>query len=220
MGAGGMDANRPHDLLFLHRPGAFEPVGGWPDWLDLAGAPLVVRREATPAVIIPAGARGLARSQRCKGYAPAAAVARRIAPEMLAAALRTAPPRCDVPWGDVPCLAALHALAPQLDALKVDWGPVGGVGYHLATGLPVLRADSDLDLLVRLPQRPAARLVDALMRTVHALQARHACRIDIQLDTGRGGCALAEYARGGRVLLKTGHGPLLVADPWNAGLPA
>jgi phosphoribosyl-dephospho-CoA transferase len=220
MGADGMDAYRPHDLLFLHRPGAFEPVGGWPDWLDLADAPLVVRREATPADIIPAGARGLARNQRCKGYAPAAAVARRIAPEMLAAALRAAPARGDVPWGDVPCLAALHALAPQLDALQVDWGPVGGVGYHLATGLPVLRADSDLDLLVRLPRRPAARLVDALMRTVHALQARQACRIDIQLDTGRGGCALAEYARGGRVLLKTGHGPLLVADPWNACLPA
>jgi phosphoribosyl-dephospho-CoA transferase len=220
MGADGMDAYRPHDLLFLHRPGAFEPVGGWPDWLDLADAPLVVRREATPADIIPAGARGLARNQRCKGYAPAAAVARRIAPEMLAASLRAAPPRGEAPRGDVSCLAALHALAPQLDALQVDWGPVGGVGYHLATGLPVLRADSDLDLLVRLPRRPAARLVDALMRTVHALQARQACRIDIQLDTGRGGCALAEYARGGRVLLKTGHGPLLVADPWNAGLPA
>jgi phosphoribosyl-dephospho-CoA transferase len=111
---------------------------------------------------------------------------------------------------DLPCIAALRALAPRLDALDIDWGPAGGAGYWLACGLPVLRATSDLDLLVRLPRRPAAAVLAALT----ALQDGQPCRIDIQIDTGIGGFALAEFARGGRVLLKTDTGPRLVDDPW------
>jgi phosphoribosyl-dephospho-CoA transferase len=76
----------------------------------------------------------------------------------------------------------------------------------------VLRATSDLDLLVRLPRRPARGLFDALC----TLQDGQPCRLDIQIDTGAGGFALAEYARGGRVLLKTDAGPRLVDDPWEA----
>jgi phosphoribosyl-dephospho-CoA transferase len=37
----------------------------------------------------------------------------------------------------------------------------------------------------------------------------------MQVDTGHGGFALAEWAgNADRVLLKTGRGPLLVSDPW------
>ncbi|MBU5894992.1 hypothetical protein JVW19_23735, partial [Vibrio cholerae O1] len=32
------------------------------------------------------------------------------------------------------------------------WGVTGSCGYALATGLPVMHADSDLDLTVRCPQ--------------------------------------------------------------------
>ncbi|SDD36000.1 phosphoribosyl-dephospho-CoA transferase [Massilia sp. PDC64] len=192
----------PHDLLFLRRPDAFGCDGARPDWLNPA-APLVVRRESTAPAIVPVGARGLLRSERCKGYVAAPDVASVVTPRMLAARARTA-------GGDLPCIAVLRALAPRLDALDVDWGPAGGAGYWLACGLPVLRATSDLDLLVRLPRRPSAALVDALC----ALQDGQSCRLDIQVDTGTAGFALAEYARGGRVLLKTNDGPRLVADPW------
>ena len=194
----------PHDLLFVHRPDAFACDGARPDWLDPA-APLVVRREATAPGILPVGARGLQRNERCKGYIALADVAATLAPRMLADQARTAE-------GDLPCIAALRTLAPRLDALGVDWGPAGGTGYWLACRLPVLRATSDLDLLVRLPHKPAPALVAALC----ALQDRQPCRLDIQVDTGAGGFALAEYARGGRVLLKTNDGPCLVDDPWEA----
>lgn len=194
----------PHDLLFLHRPDAFAYDGVRPDWLDPA-APLVVRRETTASGIIPVGARGLQRNERCKGHVALADVAATLTPRMLKDQARSAE-------GDLPCIAALRALAPRLDALGLDWGPVGGAGYWLACRLPVLRATSDLDLLVRLPHRPAAALVDALC----ALQDGQPCRLDIQVDTGAGGFALAEYARGGRVLLKTNDGPRLVDDPWEA----
>jgi phosphoribosyl-dephospho-CoA transferase len=199
-----MPAPRPHDLLFVRRPGAFECDGARPEWLDPA-APLVVRRETTAPGIVPVGARGLQRNERCKGYLALADVASVVTPRMLADRARTA-------RGDLPCIAALRGLAPRLDALDVEWGPAGGAGYWLACGLPVLRATSDLDLLVRLPRKPLPSLVDALC----ALQDGQPCRLDIQVDTGAGGFALAEYARGGRVLLKTGDGPSLVADPWEA----
>jgi phosphoribosyl-dephospho-CoA transferase len=103
----------------------------------------------------------------------------------------------------------LH-LAPRLQALGLAWGPVGGAGFWLASGLPVLRPTSDLDLLVRAPDPLAPATVAALA----ALQRDAACRIDIQVDTGRGGFALMEYARGGMVMLKTDCGPQLSSDPW------
>ncbi|MFK3737422.1 malonate decarboxylase holo-ACP synthase [Massilia sp. TN1-12] len=193
-----------HDLLFLGEPGAFEPVGPRPDWLGgawQARAPLVVRREATSHGRLPVGARGPLRNQRLAGYVDGAVVQQRVTPEMLAQA--------PVPAGP-PCLAALARLAPRLAGLGLAWGPIGGVGFQLASGLPVLRETSDLDLLVRAPRPLPAGTVAALA----ALQRDADCRIDIQVDTGSGGFALAEYARGGRVLLKTAHGPVLLDDPW------
>ena len=195
---------RPHDLLFARGPDAFRAAGPRPGWLD-AQAPLVVRREGTAPGIAAVGARGLHRNERCKGDIALADVADIVTPRMLAQRLPDRPDH-DAP----PCIAALHALAPRLDALDVDWGPAGGAGYWLACGLPVLRATSDLDLLVRLPRRPSRATLAALA----ALPEGQPCRIDLQVDTGAGGFALAEYVRGGGVLLKTDAGPRLVADPW------
>lgn len=199
-----MTAPRPHDLLFAHGQYAFACDGARPAWLD-PGAPLVVRRERTAAGTVPVGARGLRRNERCKGYVALHAVVSVVTPHMLAGRVASFD-------AFVPCIAALRALAPRLDALDVDWGPTGGAGYWLACGLPVLHEASDLDLLVRLPRRPAVATLAALS----ALQDGAPCRIDIQIDTGAGGFALAEYARGGRVLLKTDTGPRLVTDPWEA----
>lgn len=208
---------RPHDLLFARTRDGFTAAGARPDWLDdadwLARAPLVVRREVTGAGCIPAGARGPLRRQRCAGWLAADAVARCVTPERLAAAVVKGPALDLRAAADqLPCIAALLALAPRLQALGLDWGPAGGAGFWLASGLPVLRPESDLDLLVRAPQPLPAALVGALS----ALQDHAACRIDIQLDTGHGGFALGEYLRGGRVMLKTAAGPMLVADPWHA----
>ena len=112
---------------------------------------------------------------------------------------------------DWPCVAALLSLAPRLNALGLEWGPVGGAGFWLATELPVLRPNSDLDLLVRAP----TRLDPAVIAALGALQQAAPCRLDIQVDTGIGGFALSEYTGSARrILLKTAHGPLLLTDPW------
>ncbi|HEX8605403.1 MAG TPA: malonate decarboxylase holo-ACP synthase [Pseudoduganella sp.] len=200
---------RPHDLLFLRVPDRFDAGGAWPDWLDaewLTGAPVVVRREAAPGSLVPVGARGASRNQRCKGYVQRAAVSRCVTPEMLAQL--PLPPDCTLP-----SLLALARLAPRLDDLGLAWGPTGGTGFQLAAGLAVLRQDSDLDLLVRAP----APLPERVVAQLASLQEGAPCRVDIQVDTGWGGFALSEYVarRGrGRLLLKTAHGPLLVSDPW------
>jgi phosphoribosyl-dephospho-CoA transferase len=210
---------RAHDLLWLDVSAAFEAAGELPGWLDegwLRRAPLVVRRETVAAGRIPVGVRGLQRNRRCKGYLAPAAVMRRTTPEMLARGV--APDaRLGAAARALPCIAALLALAPRLDALGLGWGPAGGAGFWLASDLPVLRPDSDLDLLVRAP-RP---LDPDQLAALRALQHGAACRLDIQVDTGHGGFALMDYAGGARrTLLKTAHGPLLVADPWRLEEPA
>jgi phosphoribosyl-dephospho-CoA transferase len=174
---------------------------------------VVVRRAAAPPGQVPVGARGLERNQRCAGHVAEPDVARCITPEMLARSVREVHPdhaRIAGAAADLPCIAALLGLAPRLQALGLDWGPVGGAGFWLASGLPVLRPASDLDLLVRAPEPLAPATVAALC----ALQDHAASRLDIQVDTGNGGFALMEYARGGMVMLKTGDGPRLVTDPW------
>ncbi|QJE03502.1 malonate decarboxylase holo-ACP synthase [Massilia forsythiae] len=186
-----------------------------PSWLDtrwLMRTPLVVRRAPAPPGRVAAGARGLQRSQRCAGLADLGALARRVTPEQLAAGLRgPGDGRPRQAAEGLPCIAALLLLAPRLDALGLAWGPAGGAGFWLATGLPVLRSGSDLDLLVRAPAAPPAATLAALAKLADAAP----CRLDIQVDTGHGGFALAELVRGaGRVLLKTARGPLLLADPW------
>ena len=94
------------------------------------------------------------------------------------------------------------------------WGIIGSVGFTLASGVSTLRRDGDLDLRLRAAQplsRDEARALSALLQTAPA-------RIDMQVDTGHGGLALAEWAGTAEcILLKTERGPLLVADPWAAG---
>ena len=185
---------RPHDLLFPRGPDAFRAAGERPGWLD-ALAPLVVRREGTAPGIAAVGARGLHRNERCKGYVALADVADIVTPRMLAQRLP------DRPDGDVPaCIGALHALAPRLDALAVDWGPAGGAGYWLACGLPVLRATSDLDLLVRLPRRPS----EVTLATLAALMDGQPCRTDLQVErAARGGQPGISLRRVGRTATAT-----------------
>jgi phosphoribosyl-dephospho-CoA transferase len=202
---------RPHDLLWLADMtglSSASPLPYWatPDWL--AAAPVVMRRESvSDPDCIPVGLRGQTRSQRHQAYLSRQAIARCISPESLVAGLA---------WpghpGPLPALAALAALAPVLSATGLPWGPTGGVGFALASGLPVLRPDSDLDLVVRAFDPLSADQTALLL----ALRSSPLCRIDLQIETGYGAFSLSEWANGHRkVLLKTDRGPILTADPWH-----
>jgi phosphoribosyl-dephospho-CoA transferase len=207
---------RPHDLLWVTDWRALHAAGPLPPWAGagwMARAPVVVRRERIDgAARIPVGLRGKARNERLAAYLESGAVLRRVSPEMLAreAAWRRMPYlEC------LPAVVALERIAPALDASGLRWGPTGSMGYVLTSGLPVLRPESDLDLLVR----AATPLTRDQAQQLQFMLDGHGCRIDMQIDTGHGGFAFAEWARrtksDGRVLLKTDLGPFLTGDPWN-----
>ncbi|MGI8329761.1 malonate decarboxylase holo-ACP synthase [Actinomadura scrupuli] len=199
---------RPHDLLRLTPDAALGDA--LPPWASasLAACPWgVVRRAPRPPGLVPVGVRGPERWQRHPVLLPVGEVTCSVPPEELRERR--------------PCLprfaAALSAVALRL-ATELDgdtgWGPVGSVGFELATGQPTAHPESDLDLLIRTPRRlsrtRAARLVAAFTGL--------AVRVDCQLETPAGGVGLTEWARpGGLVLARTDHGPRMVRDPWVCG---
>ncbi|WP_375740907.1 malonate decarboxylase holo-ACP synthase [Pseudomonas boanensis] len=196
---------KPHDLLWGFAPDQL-PADA-PAWARLAmasGHPVVVRRAHCIPGQVAVGIRGTTRDQRYGTCMPLAAIQRRITPEQL-----TTPPAT----GTWPALCALAEIKPLLDATGQPWGPTGGVGFQLATGIAVLHAASDLDLLLRAPN-PFSR---QQARELLAALAAASCRVDLQLETPAGAVALREWAGpSARVLLKCAEGARLVLDPWQA----
>jgi phosphoribosyl-dephospho-CoA transferase len=204
---------RPHDLLRLADGAGIRYEGPVPAWVPaaLARAPwVVVRRAPTIAGLVPVGVRGRTRAERLATFLAPTATAARVTPEGLAAArgwrhaFRTRWPSA---------VRVLDAVDELFTFLGLAWGPTGSVGFELATGAAVAGPASDVDVVVRAPGpwsfARARELADDL--------ARLPVRVDTQLDTPSGAVALAEYARGGRVLLRTPDGPKLVDDPWRHG---
>ncbi len=200
-------------MLWLEDASALIFSGAPPPWATpawLAVAPVVVRRAtlADPAQV-PVGLRGSTRSKRCAARLSARDVVRVLKPEEIA---RSAAGRARVHESPLACLQALARLGPALDALPLAWGVTGGVGFSLASGLDVLRPDSDLDLILR---APLATDADAL-RAAAQLLRNVAARVDAQVETPFGAFALQEWVRtGGPVLLKTSGGPILTDDAWS-----
>lgn len=196
---------RPHDLIWLTTRDALEDIHE--SWVDTAwhtGLPVVVRRDVDGNGRIPVGVRGLKRDQRAAGWVNPHQIARIVSPEQLSAeesllrsSFITQPPvqvavqlsRTSWPW---------------------TWGITGSTGYALATGIAVIHADSDLDLLIRAPE-PLSRTV--LLSWQSQLEGA-LCRADTQVETPLGGFALNEWLRDGKTLLKTDRGPRLTANPW------
>jgi len=193
----------PHDLVWgMTQAHLLADAPEWAHRVLADGWPVVVRRAAPQTGNIPIGIRGHTRSERWAGWLPRSTVTRTIAPEAL----------CNLtPQRDLPPWQALEHLRPILNATGLTWGVTGAAGFELATGISVLHANSDLDLLLRTPHpfsRGEARALCAECETAP-------CRIDLQLQTPSGGLALAEWAgRAARVLVKGQHAPRLLSDPW------
>ena len=89
----------------------------------------------------------------------------------------------------------------------------GSAGFELATGIEALHAQSDLDLLLRTPERLGRGDAEDLL----AILDTAPCAVDLQLQTPYGAVALREWAGPSqRVLLKNASGAHLVVDPWQA----
>jgi phosphoribosyl-dephospho-CoA transferase len=206
----------PHDLLQL-APGTPD-FSDAPAWVaaSLERAPfVVVRRASAVNGLIAVGIRGAIRSERFGAWLDPRRVERVLTPEMLGNS-EPATTRAKLP-----VFALLRAVSPICDASGYAWGPTGSAGFELASGRPTLTQTSDLDLLLRAPDRldraAAKQLFDALSKA--ALD--HATRIDVQIQIHGAAFSLAEYAHpGARVMLRCADGPKLVADPWRTSQAA
>jgi phosphoribosyl-dephospho-CoA transferase len=213
---------RPHDLLWIADPAALTFGGDRPAWARpgwLGRAPVVVRRAPREPGLLPVGLRGRARHERCAAQVAERQVVRATTPEDVLAGWQRRPSAGDdeAEVGqrhELACLVALAAVARAWSAAPLAWGVTGGVGFSLASGLDTLRPDSDLDLLVRAPMAADAAVLRRLARVLPSQPGR----VDVQVETGRGAFALAEWLRtGGTVLLRTDDGPAIVDDPWLGG---
>ncbi|TKI05027.1 malonate decarboxylase holo-ACP synthase [Martelella alba] len=203
-----MHQPEPHDLLWLGDARDLSFPAPPPDWVTRAWSPVwpvVVRRDRGPAGFIPVGIRGAQRRERVAAWVAVEHVRRVVTPEMLVRQWINTPAGQN---DELPVLRALRHVARQ--KWPWAWGVTGSCGYMLATGIRVCRADSDLDLLIRCPRPLPAADAASLAVMLPALP----CRADIQLETPLGGCALVEWLRGGKVMVKTATGPLLTDNPW------
>jgi phosphoribosyl-dephospho-CoA transferase len=114
--------------------------------------------------------------------------------------------------GEIPALSALAIAQEKLAGFPLLWGPTGSVGFELATGLATATPASDLDLLIRAPERLSTAKAEVLLERLSAAP----CRVDVQLETPTGAVSIAEYARGEKpILVRQTGGPVLVDDPWD-----
>jgi malonate decarboxylase holo-[acyl-carrier-protein] synthase len=204
-----------HDLLQISEMADVVCVGGeqFPLWakVSLEIAPFVVVRRANPIRgMIPIGIRGLWRNQRFAGYLVPDSVLKRVTPEQLTESHSS---RGNAQRESIPALNTWAEMQVELSNFSLAYGPTGSVGFELASGLSTATAASDLDLLIRTPERLSMESARKLM----AIFSQSACRLDVQLETPGGAVCLAEYASGQRpLLLRQNGGPVLIDDPWAA----
>lgn len=198
-----------HDLVQIGDLGAVREVNqDAPPWVwrSLRATPwVVVRRPHACHGLIPAGVRGDERAQRHPIDVPLTAVTQVVAPHHLTARLLDGAPTGAI-TGTV---AALRAWFSALDTAGLVWGPVGAVGFELATGRRVTTVASDLDIVVTMTTWPGPHALWRLPRTP--------TRLDCLLETPTGAVAWAEAASDARdVLWRTPGGPRLARNPRRA----
>jgi phosphoribosyl-dephospho-CoA transferase len=179
---------RAHWLLRVAGAQALQEAMDAPGWVEesLKEAPwVVVRRAHGRDGLIPVGVRGAPgrREQRYAAWIREDAVLECKTPQMLAKGL----PR----------------LAPIMEELGLAtcWGPGGGVGFELASGLKATTATSDLDIVIEIAQMDR--------ETARKLLARLPDEVDVVLETAAGGIVLADYANNSSYVVRTKEGPRL-----------
>lgn len=196
----------PHDLIWVRDISAVQ--GELPAWVASQwrrALPLVVRRDTDASGRIPVGIRGLKRELRAAAWVEADDIVRTLSPQTLSEPQRL----LASPFVSQQPLQAAIQLTQQRWCWS--WGITGSVGYALATEVPVLHPDSDLDLTIYCPEPVAEQELQRWQVFTELLT----CRVDTQVETLYGAFSLSEWLRDGRVLLKTNAGPFLTAHPWS-----
>ena len=199
---------RVHDLLRLRCPGDLHAAGTVPAWVNTAllRAPwVVVRRAPMEKGFVPIGVRGHHRGERFACFIDSSSIIDSVTPEALSSPQAW---RQVIQGTDLPPLRALPVVHNILRTCDLRWGPVGSVGFELASDIPAAHRTSDLDLIVRLSDFliPPA-ITQKLLEAVHGTKVR----VDMLLETAEGAISFLEYLGDQpELVLRTINGPTLI----------
>jgi phosphoribosyl-dephospho-CoA transferase len=198
-----------HDLLLLRSGSVSSADAVKPDWVTSSPTGslwVVVRRTIAPGGFVAVGIRGFNRHERWGGFADLADVRERLRPSQLSFQMA-----CRTRIA-VPALATLYWIEGKLGKSELDWGPVGSVGFEIATGEQVVTVTSDLDLVLFAPTRITRDTARDLWSVISAAPAK----VDVRVETLHCGFSLEEYVRKGteQVLVRLPASRQLAADPW------
>lgn len=194
---------KPHDLLKIKRAEdliSYTPV---PEWVEaaLAKAPFVVVRRARAAQgLVAIGVRGSVRSERFGAFLPVDLIVKRISPEQLTE---------EKGWKtrSKEIFQSLEQISHVMECASLKWGPVGSLGFELASGSEAATEKSDIDIVIRFSKK----LTSNAAKKINDELKKNPFRIDAQVDMPEGAVSLNEYAISEEkaILLRTVDGPLL-----------
>src|SRR3984885_13818262 len=199
-----------HDLILLRSETAVTSTEGGPacPYLNLNQRPwVVVRRGRISDGLIPVGVRGPQRHERWAGFTRLSEVLETRRPDQLRLLLAEDSRRA------LQAFRTLSYLESHLVGLDMSWGPGGGVGYELASGIPAVRADSDLDLILFAPRNLEITEAQDLWRMISMAPGK----VDALVETPYCGFSLEEFVTTShrKILLRTSDGRILGSNPWN-----
>jgi phosphoribosyl-dephospho-CoA transferase len=200
-----------HDLLEIDPDSLSAGEADPPSWVREATSTtcwVVVRRGFAPDGQISVGVRGRSREERWAAFCWKSGVRSIVRPEDL---LDFEGRRRDATR--MPAIRALTEIVNRWSAVALAWGPIGSVGFELATGRPVITQASDLDLVLHAPLPISRTLAVSLLRQTEGLPVG----ADIRVETPACGFSLEEFARssGSAILVRRNDGFSLSRDPWS-----
>ena len=199
-----------HDLILLGTESTITSAEGEPacPYLNPKQRPwVVVRRGRISDGLIPVGVRGSQRHERWAGFTRLSEALETRRPDQLRMLLAEDSRRA------LQAFRTLSYLESHLVGLGMSWGPGGSVGYELASGIPAVRAESDLDFILFAPRKLDLREAQNLWRMIGSAPGK----VDALVETPFCGFSLQEFVTTspGKILLRTSDGRVLGSDPWN-----
>ena len=199
-----------HDLLLLRTESAVISTQGDPacPYLNPNQRPwVVVRRSRISDGLIPVGMRGSQRHERCAGFTKLNEVLETRRPDQLRLLLAEDSRR------GLQAFRSLSYLESHLAGLDMSWGPGGSVGYELASGIPAVRADSDLDFILFAPRKLEITEAQDLWRMISSAPGK----VDALVETPFCGFSLEEFVTTSprKILLRTSNGRILGSNLWS-----
>jgi phosphoribosyl-dephospho-CoA transferase len=167
----------------------------------------VVRRGRILDGLIPVGVRGSQRNERCAGFTRLSEVLESRRPDRLRLLLAEDSRRA------LQAFRTLSYLESHLVGLNMSWGPGGSVGYELASGIPTVRAESDLDFILFAPDKLDITEAQDLWRIIGSAPGK----VDALVETPFCGFSLEEFVTTSprKILLRMSDGRILGSNPWN-----